>query len=201
MSELTPSSNPGPFETSTPPLVPPSGRAAEHGWFEWVRTWARDLAIALFIAGVIILFFYQPVKVEGTSMMPQLTDQERIFINKFVYRFEDIHRGDVVVFWYPGDTTKSYIKRVIGLPGDVVEIFHGEVYVNGQELTEPYILPEFRGSQNVSRTVVGAGSYYVLGDHRNSSNDSRVWGTVPRNFIYGKAQLIYWPIGRWGLLD
>src|SRR5271170_7909245 len=94
--------------------------------------WLRDLVISVFFAVILIVFIYQPVKVEGTSMMPALTDQERIFINKFTYRFgiANIQRGDMVVFWFPGDITKSYIKRVIGLPGDTVEIVHGTVLVN-----------------------------------------------------------------------
>ena len=97
-----------------------------------LRSWGRDLVIALSLAIVIIIFFYQPVKVEGTSMTPLISDQERIFINKFVYRFEPIERGDVVVFWYPLDRSKSFIKRVVGLPGDTVEIRDGQVYVNGK---------------------------------------------------------------------
>src|SRR5271169_226116 len=104
-----------------------------------IRNWARDLAIALGLAMVIIVFLYQPVKVEGTSMAPLLSDQERIFINKFVYRFEPIDRGNVVVFWYPLDRSKSFIKRVIGLPGDTVELRAGHLYVNGRELKEPYV--------------------------------------------------------------
>ena len=197
MNERIPSSNPGPVETPPPSVLP----SHDSSWVPWVRSWIRDLFIALFIAGVIILFFYQPVKVEGTSMMPRLNDQERIFINKFVYRLEEIHRGDVVVFWFPRDTSKSYIKRVIGLPGDTVEIVRGEVFVNGERLIEPYIPPEYRGDQTTLPVRVGPGEYYVLGDHRNSSNDSRVWGNVPRSFIYGKAELAYWPLGRWGLLE
>jgi signal peptidase I len=197
MSEPIPSSSPGPAENQPPAVL----SSTEPHWLSSVRSWVRDLAIAIFIAGVIILFFYQPVKVEGTSMMPRLTDQERIFINKFVYRLEEIHRGDVVVFRYPGDPTKSYIKRVIGLPGDTVEMLRGEVYVNGEKLNEPYVIPDYRGSQTAGPWQVGPENYYVLGDHRNSSNDSRMWGTVPRSLIYGKAELIYWPIGRWGLLD
>src|ERR1700694_3672651 len=108
-----------------------------------LRSWGRDLVIALILAMVIIIFFYQPVKVEGTSMAPLISDQERIFINKFVYRFEPIERGDVVVFWYPLDRSKSFIKRVIGLPGDQVEIRGGQVYINGETLEEPYVPPRF----------------------------------------------------------
>src|SRR5689334_20741688 len=108
------------------------------GFHRELRVWARDLVVALGLAMIIIVFFYQPVKVEGTSMAPLLSDQERIFINKFVYHFEPIGRGDVVVFWYPLDRTKSFIKRVVGLPGDEVEIRRGRVYINGKNLEERY---------------------------------------------------------------
>src|SRR6202162_1630583 len=105
---------------------------------------ARDLLFSVVLAVIVILFLYQPVKVEGTSMMPTLDDQERIFINKFVYRlhFGKIDRGDTVVFWFPGDPTKSYIKRVIAVPGDRVEVNQGAVYVNGQALVETYVPEE-----------------------------------------------------------
>src|SRR5438477_12074247 len=102
-------------------------------------SWVRDLAFSVLLAVILIVFIYQPVKVEGTSMMPSLTDQERIFINKFTYRFSTIARGDMVVFWFPLDRTKSYIKRVIGLPGDKVEVVDGVVFVNGQRLGENYV--------------------------------------------------------------
>src|ERR1700741_940461 len=108
-----------------------------------LRSWTRDLAVALGLALVIIVCLYQPVKVEGTSMAPLLSDQERIFINKFVYRFEPINRGDVVVFWYPLDRSKSFIKRVVGLPGETVEIRRGVLYVNGVSLAEPYVPPQY----------------------------------------------------------
>ena len=103
--------------------------------------WLRDVLISVIIAIVVILFIYQPVKVEGTSMMPALSDQERIFINKFIYRFKisDIDRGDMVVFWFPNDTSKSYIKRVIGLPGETVDVDAGTVVINGQPLPEAYV--------------------------------------------------------------
>src|ERR1700674_241637 len=143
-----------------------------------LRSWTRDLAVALGLALVIIIFLYQPVKVEGTSMAPLLSDQERIFINKFVYRFEPIERGDVVVFWYPLDPAKSYIKRVVGLPGETVQLVDGDVYVNGRKLGEPYVPPEYRDPQSLGPIHIPTGEFFVLGDHRSSSNDSRVWGTV-----------------------
>src|ERR1700757_4836745 len=109
-----------------------------------IRGWARDVFFAIGTAILIVVFLYQPVKVEGTSMLPELVDQERIFVNKFVYKIEKIQRKDIVVFWYPLDPTKSYIKRVIGMPGDIIEIRRGIVYVNDQPLDEPYLQPEFR---------------------------------------------------------
>src|SRR6476646_8497951 len=101
--------------------------------------WLRDLAGSGVLAIILIVFIYQPVKVEGTSMMPSLTNQERIFINKFTYRFGGIERGDMVVFLFPLDKTKSYIKRVIGLPGDRVVIENGSVFVNGKLIDEGYV--------------------------------------------------------------
>jgi signal peptidase I len=164
--------------------------------------WARDLMISVVLAIFVILFIYQPVKVEGTSMMPTLDDQERIFINKFVYRFHfgNIDRGDTVVFWFPGDPSKSYIKRVIGMPGDRVAVDQGKVIVNGQALVETYVPPEFRDQSTMPERVIPDGEYFVLGDHRSSSNDSRAWGMVPRRYIYGKAVFIYWPLDKMGLL-
>lgn len=165
-------------------------------------SWGRDLFVSVLIAVVVILFLYQPVKVEGTSMMPSLEDQERIFINKFSYRFgiADIQRGDTVVFWFPLDTTKSYIKRVVGMPGDRVEIRGGQVIVNNQALDEPYVPEAYRDQISRPPSIVPSDSYFVLGDHRSSSNDSRTWGTVQRHFIYGKASFVYWPLDRMGVL-
>ena len=164
--------------------------------------WLRDLLFSVVLAIIVILFLYQPVKVEGTSMMPTLDDQERIFINKFVYRFhfEKIDRGDTVVFWFPGDPSKSYIKRVIGMPGDRVEVHDGAVIVNGRPLEEDYVPQEYRDQSEMRPTTVGPDEYFVLGDHRSSSNDSRTWGMVPRHYIYGKAVFIYWPLDKMGLL-
>lgn len=164
--------------------------------------WLRDVLFSVVIAVVVILFIYQPVKVEGTSMEPSLVDQERIFINKFAYHFgiRDIERGDMVVFWYPNDPTKSYIKRVIGLPGDTVQFDRGTVIVNGQTLQESYIPPEYRDGYTHEPEIVPPDKYFVLGDHRSSSNDSRSWGFVPRHFIYGQAVFVYWPLNKMGVL-
>jgi signal peptidase I len=165
-----------------------------------VLAWVRDLTVSVLIAVVLIVFIYQPVKVEGTSMMPSLKDQERIFINKFTYRLGlgDIQRGDTVVFWYPLDPSKSYIKRVIGVPGDLIRIDHGQVFVNDRPLVEDYVVDHDRVSwpaapESLHDRQVPPGCFFVLGDNRASSSDSRSWGYVPRANIYGKAVFAYWP--------
>ncbi len=166
-----------------------------------LRSWFRDVLLAFATAIFIVIFVIQPVKVEGTSMQPRLVDQERIFVNRFIYRFSDIHRGDVVVFWYPKDRSKSFIKRVLAVPGDDIEIRYGSVYVNGQKVDEPYLKPEYRDHESYPKVIVRPDQYFVLGDHRNSSNDSRNWGFVPRELIYGKAVFSYWPMSRVGPVD
>jgi signal peptidase I len=166
-----------------------------------IRGWIRDVFFVVGTAILIVIFLYQPVKVEGTSMLPELKDQERIFVNKFVYRFEKISRRDIVVFWYPRDYTKSFIKRIIGLPGDTIEIRKGIVYVNGEALDEPYILPEYMDKRNMDPRTVDIGYYFVMGDDLNYSSDSRVWGLVPEKYIYGKAVFRYWPVSQIGSLD
>ena len=160
----------------------------------------RDLAVSVVLAVFLIVFIYQPVKVEGTSMMPGLTDQERIFINKYEYKIGSgqIQRLDLVVFHFPLDPSQSYIKRVVGLPGDEVEIVDGDVYVNGQMLEETYVPAEYHDHVTVKRQTVPKGRYFVLGDHRSSSNDSRTWGFVERGLIYGKAVFVYWPLDKMG---
>jgi len=162
--------------------------------------WVRDLTISLGISAFIIVFLYQPVKVEGTSMMPSLDDQERIFINKFVYRIEPIQRGDIVVFRYPRDPQKSFIKRVIGIAGDQVRIIDGQVYLNGRLLVEDYVPRRYQDDRSYAEVVVPPGSYFVLGDHRSLSNDSRDFGPVDSSYIYGKAVFGYWPMDKLGRL-
>jgi signal peptidase I len=163
-----------------------------------LSVWLRDLIISLAISAFIIIFLYQPVKVEGTSMMPSLDDQERIFVNKYVYRLEPIQRGDIIVFRYPRDPSKSFIKRVIAIAGDSIRIEGGEVFVNGQALEEDYVPPVYSDQRSYPEIVVPPHSYFVLGDHRTMSNDSRDFGPVDVGFIYGKAVFGYWPMDKMG---
>lgn len=149
----------------------------------------------------LITFVAQAFRVQGTSMLPLLQDGERIIVNKFIYRFHPIERGDVVVFWFPRDPSVSFIKRVVALPDDTVELKGGILYVNGRHVDEPYVEPRFRDTENHDLMQVGKGYYFVLGDHRNSSNDSRAWGLVPEKYIYGKAFLRFWPLSKAGSLQ
>ncbi|MGA9070246.1 MAG: signal peptidase I [Terracidiphilus sp.] len=155
--------------------------------------WVRDLLVSAAASVLIITFLYQPVRVEGTSMLPRLEDQDRLFINKFVYHFTSIERGDVVVFRYPRDPEKSYIKRVIALPGDRLRILQGTVLLNGVALKENYVPDEFRDSRSYAEIVVPEGTFFMMGDHRSISSDSREFGPVERSLIYGKAVFVYWP--------
>lgn len=161
-------------------------------------SWLRDLVISVAVSVFIITFLYQPVKVEGTSMLPELQDQERLFINKFSYRLGDIHRDDVVVFFYPRDTTKSYIKRIIALPGDDLRIYQGKVFVNGEQIAEPYVPRVFGDDRSQPEMVIPPHEYWVMGDHRSISSDSRDFGPVDRKLIYGKATFVYWPVDKMG---
>ncbi len=173
--------------------APVSKRATMHSWL-W------DLLVAVVVSTLIIFFLYQPVVVEGTSMLPMLEDQDRLIINKLAYRVGDIQRGDVVVFLYPRDHEKSYIKRVIALPGDRLRIDHGEVFVNGTHVKEPYVPRQFEDDRSESELTVPLHEYFVMGDHRSISSDSRAFGPVDRDLIYGKAAFVYWPMDQAGVV-
>jgi signal peptidase I len=181
---------------------PPAGAGAESksagGAAGGVSSWLRDLVVSVAISAFIIIFLYQPVRVEGTSMLPMLEDQDRLFINKIAYRVGDIHQGDVVVFQYPRDPAKSYIKRVIALPGDDLRIDHGRVYVDGKLLKEPYVPERFTDDRSQPEMVLRPHEYWVMGDHRSISSDSRDFGPVDRDLIYGKAAFVYWPVEQIG---
>ena len=186
---VLPPNFPDPNQTAAPP-GPSSAPSRKAGGFKLLL---RDLVVAVAISVLIVVFLYQPVRVEGISMLPRLDDQDRLFVNKFVYHFTAIERGDVVVFHYPRDPEKSYIKRVIAVPGDRLRIDHGTVWLNGQQQPEPYVPEEYRDAKSTPEIVIPEGSYFMLGDHRSISSDSREFGLVQRSFIYGKAAFVYWP--------
>jgi signal peptidase I len=166
----------------------------------WRAIWEllHDLSVAVLFCFFLITFVAQAFRVQGTSMEPLLRDGDRIVVNKFVYRFQPIETGDVVVFWYPRDPSVSFIKRVVGRPGDVVEIRAGRVFVNGTAVAEGYLREGFHDEGFHHPTTVQPGHYFVLGDHRRSSNDSRSWGEVPQKYIYGQAVFRFWPLGQIG---
>jgi signal peptidase I len=176
--------------------VPPARR--KHSAVDLLSMWLGNLVVSLLTAAFVVIFLYQPVKVEGTSMLPGLEDQERIFVNRFVYRLEPISRGDVIVFRYPRDTSKSYIKRVIGVAGDRIHIVDGLVYVNGEPLSEDYVPEQYSDWRSVPELTVPQGSYFMMGDHRNMSSDSRDFGPVAQKFVVGKAVFGYWPFEKLG---
>ncbi|HQR37028.1 MAG TPA: signal peptidase I [Blastocatellia bacterium] len=184
-----------------------------HVWGE-AKALIRDVLFAVLTAILLVVFVIQPVKVEGTSMLPRLHDGERIFVNKWSYQFNDwpserlscghpIERGDIVVFWYPRDPGKSFIKRVIGLPGETVRVdTNGQVYIDGKLLDEPYLSPEYTSApQRTIVKTVKEHKYFVMGDNRDHSNDSRAWGLVPEKYIYGQALFRYWPLTEIGVLE
>jgi signal peptidase I len=179
--------------TVSPPARPAHSRLWRAGW-----ELLHDLSVAVLFCFFLITFVAQAFRVQGTSMEPLLSDGDRIVVNKLVYRLGSIERGDVVVFWYPRDPSVSFIKRVVGRPGDRVEIRAGRVYVNSELLTEAYLPEAFRDTDTHPPIQVRPGYFFVLGDHRRSSNDSRSWGEVPEKYIYGRAAFRFWPLSQIG---
>ena len=169
-------------------------------WTE-ARSLIRDIIFAGVVAILIVVFVVQPVRVEGQSMMPRLLDQDRIFVNKFIYTVREwmgeeqpIKRGDIVVLLFPDDPSKSYIKRVVGLPGERLMFRDGKLYINGVLQQEPYLSPDYVSFDSMPGEVdVKSHHYFVMGDNRRNSSDSRYWGLVPERYIYGKAIFRYYP--------
>lgn len=166
----------------------------------------ESVVVALAIFVVIYLFLFQPHQVKGASMEPNFHDGEYILTNKFIYRFEEPKRGDVIVFKSPQNPDIDFIKRIIGLPGDHVKLENSAYYINGVKLTEPYIAPDlftYNGSylQEGMEIIIPQGDYFVSGDNRPRSSDSREWGPIHKSAIIGKSQLRYWPMDRFGLIE
>ena len=182
-------------------LLPEFQRKKRRVHFFNLRYWLRDLLLSICIALTIIFFLYQPVQVEGISMAPQLVTHQRLLINRFLYKFKPVNQGDIVVFRFPNDMSRSYIKRIIGLPGDQVEIQDGKVVVNGKILNEPYLPLGHLDQRSYSMIKIPPDHYYVLGDHRDSSYDSRHRGVINQKTIYGKAVFCYWPFDLFGVVN
>ena len=169
--------------------------------------WIKTLASAAVYATLIVTFGVQVARVEGQSMAPTLVDQDRLIVNKFTYRFcisiPPVHLGcrdprptDIVMLYYPVDPEKSFVKRVIAEAGDTVRISDGTVFVNDLPVSDEYVAPDYRSHENHGPEVVPEGYYFVMGDHRNNSSDSRHWGFVPKKYIIGRVQLRWWPVGQ-----
>lgn len=176
-------------------------------WTESLKL-ARDIFLIIIVFILIGVFAVQPVVVEGTSMLPELHDGERLLVNKLIYYKIDgvswghLERGDIVVFWYPKEPDKSYVKRIIGLPGETVEVRNGKVYIDGEQLDEVYLDSEHNQSlPTFSPRKVEEHHYFVMGDNRDNSSDSRYWGLVPEKYIYGKAFFRYWKPSEIGFLE
>jgi signal peptidase I len=154
----------------------------------------RTLFSAAVYATLIVTFVVQVARVEGQSMAPTLEDQDRLIVNKIAYRFGEPRRGDIVMLYYPVDPDKSFVKRVIAEEGDEVRIVDGRVYVNDVPLPDDFVPDEYRSHDDFGPKRIAEGYYFVMGDHRNNSSDSRHWGEVPKKYIIGRVQLRWWPI-------
>ena len=187
-----------------PPLLPVSTELDESsppaGTDRWARA-GRDLVSgfqtlvsAAVYATLIVTFGFQVARVDGLSMAPTLEDHDRLIVNKLVYELGEPRPGDIVMLYYPVNPEKMFVKRVIAKEGDTVRIVDGRVYVNDQPLHDDYVPVEFRSHDDFGPEEVKQGYYFVMGDHRNNSSDSRNWGPVPKKYIVGKVKIRWWPL-------
>jgi len=183
------------------PLTATPARVEEHvGASAWERlgeevlTWFKTLASAAVYATLIVTFICQVARVEGHSMSPTLENDDRLIVNKLIYRLSVPQRDDIVMLYYPVNPDKSFVKRVIAKENDTVRIVDGKVYVNGEAREDVFVPPTYRSHEDFGSMTVKQGYYFVMGDHRNNSSDSREWGEVPRKYIIGKVQLRWWPL-------
>jgi signal peptidase I len=179
----------------------PDTRLALDGTSLWLNrlgeeliAWLKTLASAAVYATLIVTFGFQVARVEGMSMAPTLEDQDRLIVNKLAYRLHDPQVGDIVMLYYPLKPEKSFVKRIIAEEGDQVRIVDGRVYRNDVPLDDSFVLPAYRSHDDWGPQVIPEGYYFVMGDHRNNSSDSRHWGFVPKKYIIGKVQLRWWPV-------
>lgn len=192
-----PTAWPPPALPETKPLAvaaAPAGPSTLARIGEELMAWFRTLASAAVYATLIVTFGFQVARVEGLSMAPTLEDQDRLIVNKLAYRIADPRPGDIVMLYYPMDPSKSFVKRVIGEPGDTLRSVQGRVFRNDVPLADDFIPEDYRDNDTWGPEVVPDGHYFVMGDHRNNSSDSRTWKWVPRRYIIGKVQIRWWPL-------
>ncbi len=191
-----PSTPPPPIATPAPAgaAKPPEGPTLLSRLAQEFVAWLKTLASAAVYATLIVTFGFQVARVEGLSMAPTLADQDRLIVNKLLYRLAEPRRSDIVMLYYPVDPDKSFVKRIIAEEGDTVRIDNGRVFVNDVPVRDEYVPPDFRSYEDYGPQIVPEGYYFVMGDHRNNSSDSRHWGMVPKRYIIGKVQLRWWPI-------
>jgi len=182
--------------------IPPDARPPVDGASVWLNrvgeelvAWLKTLASAAVYATLIVTFGFQVARVEGMSMAPTLQDQDRLIVNKLAYRIGDPKVGDIVMLYYPLKPEKSFVKRIIAEEGDQVRIVGGRVYRNDVPLDDSFVPPDYRSHDDFGPKIIDEGYYFVMGDHRNNSSDSRHWGLVPKKYIIGKVQLRWWPMG------
>jgi signal peptidase I len=184
----------GPVAAPRVVVVEPAGPSAWERLGEEILTWFKTLASAAVYATLIVTFICQVARVEGHSMSPTLENDDRLIVNKLIYRLSVPQRDDIVMLYYPVNPDKSFVKRVIAKEGDVVRIVDGRVYVNNEPREDVFVPPAYRSHEDYGAQTIKQGYYFVMGDHRNNSSDSREWGEVPRKYIIGKVQLRWWPL-------
>ena len=185
------------YPESYPP-APPESKTTRQTLFRFLVDVLETLVLSL-ILFLAINAISARIRVDGSSMEPTLHNGEFVIVNKLAYKLGVAKQGDIVVFHFPRDPSQEYIKRIIGTAGDEVVIQDGAVYINGKELVEPYISAP--PSYPAGRWVVPEGHLYVLGDNRNNSSDSHTWGTLPMEYVIGKALFVYWPLEEWGTIE
>ena len=176
-------------EPSTGESTPLATRIADE-----LIAWLKTLASAAVYATLIVTFGFQVARVEGQSMAPTLQDQDRLIVNKLAYRLGEPQIGDIVMLYYPNDPKKSFVKRVIGAEGNTIRIVNGKVYRNDVLMDDSFVPEEYKSHDDWGPEVIPEGYYFVMGDHRNNSSDSRHWRFVPKKYIIGRVQLRWWPL-------
>ena len=168
-------------------------------WKEELWEWVKSLVIAFIMAMFIRTFFFQAFKIPSSSMHPTLQIGDHLIANKLIYRLREPKRGEIIIFRFPDNTKRDFVKRLVGLPGEKVEIFGGQIYINGKAVDDNRINGRYYfNNERKPETTVPLDSYFVLGDNSANSYDSRYWGFVPHKYLLGKALFIYWPPNRWG---